>query len=97
MTTIYRRESLMNVGIKELKGHLSEILARAQKGETVQVTSHRKPIARIIGISSTPDSGLTAFAAGGGFSWAGGKPELRPPESLSTGRPVSEIILEDRG
>jgi prevent-host-death family protein len=86
----------MNVGIKELKEHLSEILARAREGETVEVTWHRKPIARIVGIPSTPDSGLTAFAAGGGFSWAGGKPKLRPPESLSPGKPVSESILEDR-
>jgi len=87
----------MNVGVKELKEHLSEILARARKGETVEVTSHRKLIARIVGIPSTPDSGLTAFAAAGGFSWAGGKPELRPPEALSPGKPVSEMILEDRG
>jgi prevent-host-death family protein len=87
----------MNVGIKELKEHLSEILARAREGEAVEVTSHRKPIARIVGIPATPDSGLTAFAAAGGFSWAGGKPELKPPASLSLGKPVSEIILEDRG
>lgn len=87
----------MNVGIKELKEHLSEILARAREGEAVEVTSHRKPIARIVGIPSTPDSGLAAFAAAGGFSWTGGKPELKPPASLSPGKPVSEVILEDRG
>ena len=35
------------VSVRELKTHLSEWLARAQAGEVVEVTSHRKPIARI--------------------------------------------------
>ena len=35
------------VSVRDLKTHLSEWLARAQAGEVVEVTSHRKPIARI--------------------------------------------------
>jgi prevent-host-death family protein len=35
------------VSVRDLKTHLSEWLARAQSGEVVEVTSYRKPIARI--------------------------------------------------
>ena len=35
------------VSVRDLKTHLSEWLARAQSGEVVEVTSHRKSIARI--------------------------------------------------
>jgi prevent-host-death family protein len=37
----------MNVGIRELKAHLSSYLARARAGETVVITDHGKPVARI--------------------------------------------------
>jgi len=37
----------MDVGIRELKLHLSEYLARVRKGEVVTVTDRGKPIARI--------------------------------------------------
>jgi len=33
--------------VRDLKTHLSEWLGRVQAGEVVEVTSHRKPIARI--------------------------------------------------
>ncbi len=42
------------VSVRELKAHLSEWLARAQAGEVVEVTSHRKPIARITAIKPSP-------------------------------------------
>ena len=35
------------VSVRDLKTHLSEWLGRVQAGEVVEVTSHRKPIARI--------------------------------------------------
>ena len=40
----------MLVGIREFKSSLSRLLLRAQKGEVIEVTSHSKPIARIVGI-----------------------------------------------
>jgi len=45
------------VSVRELKTHLSEWLARAQSGEVVEVTSHRKPIARITAVKPA-DSGI---------------------------------------
>jgi prevent-host-death family protein len=48
----------MNVGIRELKSHLSSYLARARAGETVIITDRGKPVARIdpVGPSEVPDA-----------------------------------------
>ena len=42
----------MQVAIRDMKANLSRILSRARAGESIEVTSHHKPIARIIGIPS---------------------------------------------
>lgn len=36
------------VGLRELRHHTSEVLARVRHGETVDVTEYGKPIARIV-------------------------------------------------
>jgi prevent-host-death family protein len=88
----------MQVAIREMKANLSRILSRARAGETIEVTSHHKPIARIIGIPSGADDGLREAIARGALSWSGGKPRLAAPVALTTpGTPVSQMVLEDRG
>ncbi len=89
------------VSVRDLKTHLSEWLARAQAGEVVEVTSHRKPIARLTGIKQ-PDAILSnplqAAIDAGIISWNGEKPVLPPPVKLrGEGKLVSEIVMEDRG
>jgi len=89
------------VSVRELKTHLSSWLARAQSGEVVEVTSHRRPIARITAVR-TADPGTTHPLQGamnaGLVSWSGLKPAFPPPVSLSgVGKSVSEMVLEDRG
>jgi prevent-host-death family protein len=89
------------VSVRDLKTHLSEWLARAQAGEVVEVTSHRRPIARLTGIKqprTTPANPLQAAIDAGIVSWNGQKPLFPPPLRLSDGgKSVSEIVLEDRG
>lgn len=36
------------VGLFEAKTHLSELIARAERGEEVVITRHNKPVARIV-------------------------------------------------
>lgn len=87
----------MRVAIRELKSSLSHILAQAQRGEVVEVTSHNKPIARIFGIPAQMGTGLRALVAEGGLTWRGSKPDLAPPLSLQGGaKSVSTMVLEDR-
>lgn len=38
----------MSINVRELKTHLSEYLRRAERGETVTVTSHGRVVAQIV-------------------------------------------------
>ena len=89
------------VSVRDLKTHLSEWLARAQSGEVVEVTSYRKPIARITAVKPA-DSGITSPLQKaidvGLISWNGEKPNLPPPVKLrGQVKLLSEIVIEDRG
>ena len=89
------------VSVRDLKTHLSEWLARAQSGEVVEVTSHRKPIARITAVQPA-DSGIRSplqkAIDAGLISWNGEKPNLPPPVKLrGQGKLLSDIVIEDRG
>jgi prevent-host-death family protein len=88
----------MQVPIHELKAGLSHYLAQAQAGEVVEVTSHRKPVARIVGVPATDNAGLAALTMQGAVSWNGAKPTFEEPLTLTPqGKAVSQLILEDRG
>ncbi|MHB8949301.1 MAG: type II toxin-antitoxin system Phd/YefM family antitoxin [Rhodoferax sp.] len=88
----------MYVAVRELKSNLSRVLSLAQGGEVIEVTSHNKPIARILGIPLQDDEGLRRLMATGALSWRGGKPQLSPPVELAAGgKSVSQMLLEDRG
>ncbi|MBI1865316.1 MAG: type II toxin-antitoxin system prevent-host-death family antitoxin [Nitrospirae bacterium] len=50
----------MPTTIRDLKDHLSELLRRVQRGEEIVVTSHSRPVARIVPVSpSDADRRLT--------------------------------------
>ena len=88
----------MQVAIRELKSSLSKVLALAQGGEVIEVTSHSKPIARIIGFAPQADAGLRGLMASGVLSWNGSKPVFAPAQSLLPGgKPMGQMVLEDRG
>ncbi|AGX88474.1 type II toxin-antitoxin system Phd/YefM family antitoxin [Candidatus Symbiobacter mobilis] len=88
----------MHVAVRELKSGLSRFLSLAQSGELIEVTSHNKPIARILGIPPQANEGLRRLMASGTLSWHGDKPKLSPSVELARGgKPVSQMLLEDRG
>lgn len=87
----------MRVAIRELKANLSRVLSRAREGEVIEVTSHNKSIARIVGIPSPAGEGMGRLIVGGALCWSGGKPRLKVPLELAAGgTPVSQMVLEDR-
>ena len=51
----------MKVAIYQLKASLSKLLAQAQSGEVIEVTSHQKPIARIVGIPKSSEEPLNSM------------------------------------
>jgi len=96
-----REASASQVSVRDLKTHLSAWLGRVQTGEVVEVTCHRKPIARITGVKTqdeAPTSPLQTALKTGLISWSGQKPTLPPPVTLrGEGQRLSEIVIDDRG
>jgi prevent-host-death family protein len=88
----------MQVAVRDLKAHLSRFLSSAQAGESIEVTSHNRLIARIVGVPIGTAEGLREPIAQGTLSWSERKPALQPPLELAAkGTPVSQMVLEDRG
>ena len=84
--------------MNELKAGLSRYVARARAGEVIEVTSHDKPVARLIGIVTADAPGVARLLARGAAQWRGGKPMLGPAVRLATGgKALAEMVLEDRG
>jgi prevent-host-death family protein len=88
----------MRIAMHELKAGLSRYMAQARAGEVIEVTSHDRPVARIVGIPPVDPTGVARLLARGAAQWRGGKPALQAPVILrESGKPVSEMVLEDRG
>lgn len=89
------------VSVRDLKTHLSQWLARAQAGEVVEVTSHRRPIARITAVKPADPISIHPLQNAidtGLIRWNGQKPLLPPPVRLNDGGPLmSDLVIEDRG
>ena len=89
------------VSVRDLKTHLSQGLARAQAGEVVEITSHRRQIARITAVQQAVPAStnpLERAIAAGSVNWNGRKPMFPPAVSLrGEGQRVSDIVIEDRG
>ena len=88
----------MAIPVRDLKAHLSSVLARARNGEIIEVTSHNKPIVRIVGIPEPAKHELAELISEGLLSWSGGKPSF-PKTRLKLsngGKSLSDMILEDR-
>jgi antitoxin (DNA-binding transcriptional repressor) of toxin-antitoxin stability system len=97
-----RKVPMLNAGIKDVKNNLSRYLAFVKAGEEVVITERGKPVARIVKESGSVKSiraalaplvreGLIALPAvrlkNGGLS---------VPKDALPGKPVSEIVIEDR-
>jgi prevent-host-death family protein len=87
----------MEVAVNQLKAGLSAWVARARQGEVIVITSHDKPVARLVAAPVHDAGGLSTLLASGAASWAGGKlvlhqPALLPPHHNT----LSESVIEDR-
>jgi prevent-host-death family protein len=87
----------MDVGIRDLKAHLSEHLERVANGEVIMVTSRGRRVAQIVPVLGRDnlDRGLTE-------GWVSRQVD-RPPEPVVRQRPLpgtpttTELISRDRG
>jgi len=86
----------MQVSMHEFKAHLARYIQRAQSGG-IELTSHRRVVARIIGVPQSEHAGVARLLATGAASWQGGKPKGASLVLQEQGKPVSTLVLEDRG
>lgn len=93
---------MKTVGSRELKNRLGRYLKLVGKGETLIVTDRGKPVARIVptdsneGESRSVDEVLKQMEAEGHLR-LGTRPFKRFKPIRLKGKPLSKIILEDRG
>ena len=87
----------MQVSMREFKSHLSQYVEQAQAGESIELTSHRKVVARIVGVPPTGSVGVTRLLAAGVASWKDGKPAGAMLKLQAGGKLMSAMVLEDRG
>lgn len=76
----------MNVGVRELKQHLSDYLERAARGEVIQVTDRGVPKVQIIAVP-----GAAALDQGIQEGW------LRPATRGGSLAPVARAVSSERG
>lgn len=87
----------MQVSIRELKAHLSSVLSQARTGQAIDITSHRRVVARIVGVPAAQSEGVARLVEGGAAQWGGGKPAGASFQLTPVGPSVSALVLEGRG
>lgn len=85
------------IGIRELKTHLSRHLKRVRAGTRLVVTEHGRAIATISPIAPAPavDWALQLVAEGQA-RWDGSKPAPVSRSPLSRGKSAAAVVVEDR-
>ena len=88
---------MATVGVRELKNKLSFYLKRVGKGEQIEVTHRGEVIALLVPAKGRKvDKELVELMGRGLVSWSGGRPRGASHPVRVKGRPLSEIVLEDR-
>ena len=88
------RVHMADVGIRELKQHLSEYLDRAERGETLRVTDRGRPKAML---GPVPGRARIEDGIRAGWITAGTGTPLGRVHRIKAPRLVLDVLAEDRG
>lgn len=89
---------MQQAGIRELKNRLSHYVRKVREGAVVEVTERGRPVAYLVpSRQEAIRKELEPLIKAGLVSWSGGKPVGLANPVRVTGKPLSEMILEDRG
>jgi len=93
-----RDATLDRVGVRELRQNLSVYLRRVEAGETLEVTEHGHPVARLTPLPPQRMSVLDRLIAEGkAYPGKGGNlADLGPPLDIGPGPPLSEVLQQMR-
>ncbi len=89
--------TLPRVGVRELRQNLSVYLRRVASGETLEVTEHGHPVARLTPLPRGDDL-IARLEAEGRLAWRarGDLRDLGPPLPDEGGISISEALQEQR-
>ena len=91
---------MISAGVKDVKNNLSRLLARVKAGEEVLITERGKPVARIVKEERGDKSVLAALAPliQRGIIALPSRSILKDGLMVAdvSGKPVSEMVIEDR-
>lgn len=93
-----RDAALARVGVRELRQNLSIYLRRIEAGETLEVTEHGHPVARLTPLPPQRMGVLDRLIAEGkAFPGKGGNlADLGPPLDIGPGPTLSEVLQQMR-
>ena len=85
------------IGIRELKTHLSRHLKRVRAGVRLVVTDRGRAIATLTPVESSPETEwISTILSDGSAQWGGGRPQGSPRPPTVAGRRASRAVLDDR-
>lgn len=89
---------MLNVGIRELKDHLSSYIKKVKRGEIVTITERGRAVAAITSLKEeNAKKRLFELVMEGTLTWGGGeKPGGLKNPPKTKGKTVGEMVLEDR-
>ena len=89
---------MLEVGVRELKTHLSVHLKRVKAGETLTVTEYGKPVAQLVPLEPVRlPPHLAELITAGRASWSGQRlPPMRPIPMAPGDQTIAEMVSEDR-
>lgn len=85
-----------DIGVRDLKNQLSRYLKDVKQGRSITVTERGKAIAVLVPAGRPDIRAVQELVARGVGSWKGGKPKGIPRPVVIKGKPVSEIVIEER-
>jgi prevent-host-death family protein len=88
---------MREVGVRELKAHLSEALREVERGGQLRVTVHGRPVADIVPAAARrEDDRLRSLIADGRLALPSRERPPRAPRLVHAPRPASSLVLAER-
>ena len=84
---------MITVGIRELKNNLSYYLRGVKRGRPVTITERGQSVAILMPAETPTDASLARKGIG---TWKGGKPRGGSRSAVVKGKPVSQIVVDER-
>ena len=85
---------MAEVGIRELRDHLSRHLEEVKGGKVVTVTHRGRAVAQLVPV--TEPRPFDRLVAEGAIELAPGGPRRRPRKRVAVAEPVSDLVAEQR-